>query len=197
MKRRNLKRFIYETFSYEQECGNPLGSRFCYGTAGDKNHGNKNEQLFSLVLPTSLLLSLCVCAPVLAVEEDQTMPEARRREVDVLLRGLAPKHQRQLSVSTSNALERFAVLEVGRNKEKHHTANCCCLLVFLCVFSSFSCTSFHRLPYSHHIITNDPCEINAELLRSSHCDPVDRLTESWLASRRCAEGSSSSALEPP
>lgn len=45
------------------------------------------------------------------------MPEARRREVDVLLRGLAPKHQRQLSVSTSNALERFAVLEVRKNRK--------------------------------------------------------------------------------
>lgn len=40
------------------------------------------------------------------------MPEAERREVDKMLRGLAPKHQRQLSVSSSNALERFAVMEV-------------------------------------------------------------------------------------
>ncbi|CAM9878723.1 unnamed protein product [Scytosiphon promiscuus] len=39
------------------------------------------------------------------------MPEAERREVDKMLRGLAPKHQRQLSVSSSNALERFAVIE--------------------------------------------------------------------------------------
>lgn len=56
------------------------------------------------------------------------MPEARRREVDVLLRGLAPKHQRQLSVSTSNALERFAVLEVSKNHSK---------LLFVLFFSSF------------------------------------------------------------
>lgn len=41
------------------------------------------------------------------------MPEARRREVDALLKGLTPKHERQLSVSTSNALERFSVIEVG------------------------------------------------------------------------------------
>lgn len=40
------------------------------------------------------------------------MPEAERREVDKMLRGLAPRHQRQLSVSSSNALERFTVMEV-------------------------------------------------------------------------------------
>ncbi|CAM9487459.1 unnamed protein product, partial [Ectocarpus sp. 4 AP-2014] len=39
------------------------------------------------------------------------MPEAERREVDAMLRGLGPKYQRQLSVSTSNALESFAILE--------------------------------------------------------------------------------------
>lgn len=45
------------------------------------------------------------------------MPEAVRREVDKMLRGLAPKHQRQLSVSSSNALERFAVIEVRRTRQ--------------------------------------------------------------------------------
>lgn len=30
-----------------------------------------------------------------------------------MLRGLGPKYQRQLSVSTSNALESFAILEVS------------------------------------------------------------------------------------
>eukprot|EP00752_Nemacystus_decipiens_P005687 g5147.t1 len=39
------------------------------------------------------------------------MPEKERREVDKMLRGLAPLHQRQLSVSSSNALEMFAVME--------------------------------------------------------------------------------------
>lgn len=43
---------------------------------------------------------------------DTKMPEKERREVDKMLRGLAPLHQRQLSVSSSNALERFAVMEV-------------------------------------------------------------------------------------
>lgn len=40
------------------------------------------------------------------------MPEARRRELDEMLRGLAPRHQRQLSISTSNALDMFSVIEV-------------------------------------------------------------------------------------
>ncbi len=44
------------------------------------------------------------------------MPE--RREIDKMLRGLTPKHQRQLSVSSSNALERFAVVEVRERGEK-------------------------------------------------------------------------------
>eukprot|EP00903_Cladosiphon_okamuranus_P009996 g9481.t2 len=39
------------------------------------------------------------------------MPEKERREVDKMVRGLAPLHQRQLSVSSSNALEMFAVME--------------------------------------------------------------------------------------
>lgn len=45
---------------------------------------------------------------------DTTMPEAIRKKVDKMLRGLTPKHQRQLSVSTSNALDRFPVVEVRR-----------------------------------------------------------------------------------
>lgn len=40
------------------------------------------------------------------------MREARRRELDEMLRGLAPRHQRQLSISTSNALDMFSVIEV-------------------------------------------------------------------------------------
>lgn len=44
------------------------------------------------------------------------MPE--RREIDKMLRGLTPKHQRQLSVSSSNALERFAVMEVSDGGDK-------------------------------------------------------------------------------
>ena len=40
------------------------------------------------------------------------MQNSRRTELDVILKGLTPKHQRQLSVSTSNALEMFPVLEV-------------------------------------------------------------------------------------
>ena len=43
------------------------------------------------------------------------MPE--RKEIDKMLRGLTPKHQRQLSVSSSNALERFAVMEVRRREK--------------------------------------------------------------------------------
>ncbi|CAM9094298.1 unnamed protein product [Ascophyllum nodosum] len=39
------------------------------------------------------------------------MQNSRRTELDVILKGLTPKHQRQLSVSTSNALEMFPVLE--------------------------------------------------------------------------------------
>lgn len=65
------------------------------------------------------------------------MPEARRREVDVLLRGLAPKHQRQLSVSTSNALERFAVLEVCLRLNKNTF-----LLLWFIFPTIFHCFSF-------------------------------------------------------
>ncbi|CAM9606381.1 unnamed protein product, partial [Ectocarpus sp. 12 AP-2014] len=53
----------------------------------------------------------CVGSSPLRPTPRPGMPEAERREVDAMLRGLGPKYQRQLSVSTSNALESFAILE--------------------------------------------------------------------------------------
>ncbi|CAM9128695.1 unnamed protein product, partial [Ectocarpus sp. 6 AP-2014] len=53
----------------------------------------------------------CVGGSPLRPTARPRMPEAERREVDSMLRGLGPKYQRQLSVSTSNALESFAILE--------------------------------------------------------------------------------------
>lgn len=59
---------------------------------------------------------LCRAAPTDRINNTVRMPEKERREVDKMLRGLAPLHQRQLSVSSSNALEMFAVMEVRRDR---------------------------------------------------------------------------------
>lgn len=126
-----------ETVSHEQERGNPFGSRFCCGSAGVRTTATRTSFVFVCVVCVAHISTLSVCVAALAVDQDQAMPEARRREVDVLLRGLAPKHQRQLSVSTSNALERFAVLEVCKNHSK---------VLFVLFFSSFFLHYFSYTP---------------------------------------------------